>query len=270
MCVEEYEYKGLTIEIEQDGDRQEGPREWDNFGRMICWHRKYNLGDEHEYGDQDQFLCDLFDDMHRSGKVTDEDVRLICLAWLREDREGFKHYMGYKINGTFKESRYDLVMDEVINDYMQKVGPSVKQVVADIVQREHIMLPLYLYDHSGITMNTTGFSDKWDSGMVGVIYVSKLKAQEEFNSLKDLHERHPEYGIKLKENAEEHATAILKGEVEVYDMYLTGQVYQYTINDEDGNCLGSLCDCYGLDYTKQEAEAEADHIASTLALDFVI
>lgn len=24
------------------------PREWDNLGTMICWHRRYNLGDKHE------------------------------------------------------------------------------------------------------------------------------------------------------------------------------------------------------------------------------
>ena len=29
-----------------------------------------------------------------------------------------------------------------------------------------IVQPLYLYDHGGITMNTTGFSCSWDSGQV--------------------------------------------------------------------------------------------------------
>lgn len=33
------------IVIERDPD-PESPREWDNLGTMVCWHRRYNLGDE--------------------------------------------------------------------------------------------------------------------------------------------------------------------------------------------------------------------------------
>jgi len=42
-----------------------------------------------------------------------------------------------------------------------------------------VVLPLYLYDHGGITMNTTGFSCPWDSGQVGWIYCTKEKLREE-------------------------------------------------------------------------------------------
>jgi hypothetical protein len=42
-----------------------------------------------------------------------------------------------------------------------------------------VCLPLYLYDHSGITMNTTGFSCPWDSGQVGWIYATKQKFRDE-------------------------------------------------------------------------------------------
>lgn len=38
-------YKGFEIEIEQD-EFVESPREWcDCFGTMVCWHRRYDLGD---------------------------------------------------------------------------------------------------------------------------------------------------------------------------------------------------------------------------------
>ena len=43
-----------------------------------------------------------------------------------------------------------------------------------------IILPLYLYDHSGITMNTTGFYCPWDSGIVGYITISKAKIRSEY------------------------------------------------------------------------------------------
>lgn len=42
-----------------------------------------------------------------------------------------------------------------------------------------VYLPLYLYDHGGITMNTTGFSCPWDSGQVGWIYATKDRFREE-------------------------------------------------------------------------------------------
>lgn len=35
----------LTVKIYQDEDA-ESPREWDNLGTMVCWHRRYNLGDD--------------------------------------------------------------------------------------------------------------------------------------------------------------------------------------------------------------------------------
>ena len=48
-----------------------------------------------------------------------------------------------------------------------------------------VYLPLYLYDHSGITMNTTGFSCPWDSGQVGWIYATKDRFREETGYTED-------------------------------------------------------------------------------------
>jgi len=38
---------------------------------------------------------------------------------------------------------------------------------------KYVILPLYLYDHGGITMSTGAFSCPWDSGQVGWIYAPK-------------------------------------------------------------------------------------------------
>jgi hypothetical protein len=53
----------------------------------------------------------------------------------------------------------------------------VKQAIID-QKSPIVILPLYLYDHSGITMNTTGFSCGFDSGQVGFIFVDEAKATE--------------------------------------------------------------------------------------------
>ncbi len=92
-----------------------------------------------------------------------------------------------------------------------------------------IILPLYLYDHSGITMNTTGFSCPWDSGMVGFIYVTRDDALAEL-------------GVsRLTEKGRKRIEGMLRGEVATYDQFIRGEVYGWYVDDEDGN----LYSCWG-------------------------
>jgi len=76
------------------------------------------------------------------------------------------------------------------------------------------ILPLYLYDHSGITMSTRPFSCPWDSGQVGFIFFTR-------ENLKDLG-----YKVACK-SAVEKAIACLEAEVRDYDAYLCGEVEEY-------------------------------------------
>jgi hypothetical protein len=124
------------VEIYVDSD-PESPRDWDNLGQMICWHRRYNLGDRHDYKDPSDF---------------EPDPQGVCL-------------------------------------------------------------PLYLYDHSGITISTKPFSCPWDSGKVGYIYCSPEQIKCEFGD--------PNRETKAK------VEQCLINEVEVYDQYLRGEVYGY-------------------------------------------
>jgi hypothetical protein len=112
-----------------------------------------------------------------------------------------------------------------------------------------IMLPLYLYDHSGLTMNTTGFSCPWDSGQVGVIFVTREKVRKEF-----LVER---ISSKLLGIVKER----LKSEVEVYDQYLKGDVYGYDISevDEDGEEIRHIDSCWGFYGDDPEKNGMKDH-----------
>ena len=80
------------------------------------------------------------------------------------------------------------------------------------------ILPLYLYDHSGLTMNTTGFSCGWDSGQVGYIFITK----ESFKNFQGT-------------TAEE----VLIGQVKTYDLYLRGEVFWFKVVEE------KHCECCG-------------------------
>jgi hypothetical protein len=82
------------------------------------------------------------------------------------------------------------------------------------------ILPLYLYDHSGISMSVGSFEGRaphasWDSGQVGFIYATDGDMVE--------------YGHKTIEEAEDH----LRNDVYVYDQYLRGEVYRFRIYKQE-------------------------------------
>jgi hypothetical protein len=80
-----------------------------------------------------------------------------------------------------------------------------------------IVLPLHLYDHSGITMRTGAFGDPWDSGQVGWIVATPAKIREN-------------YGVKrITKKLRAKVEACLESEVKTYDDFLTGDVWGYTI-----------------------------------------
>jgi hypothetical protein len=92
-------------------------------------------------------------------------------------------------------------------------------------KRENIIiLPLYLYDHSGITIKTTPFNDEWDSGCVGFIYITKEKVRKE-------------YGWKIiSKKRREKIEEYLRSEVKTYDQFLTGDVWGF--ETEKDSCWG--------------------------------
>ena len=97
--------------------------------------------------------------------------------------------------------------------------------------KDDVILPLYMYDHSGITISTKPFSCPWDSGQFGFIKVSKKKIRDE-------------YGCKrVTKNVLDKVIRVLNSEVEEYDKYLRGETYFMEIVDQDGEqeeCVGGF------------------------------
>jgi len=193
--AETIEIEGFKVNICYDFDPA-SPREWDNLGKMICWHRRYDLGDLQSKESSDNWLC------HFARSFTNYES-LDCSS------------------ERFKELE-DMTIEEAIS----------------ILEKHIIMLPLYLYDHSGITMRTYSFNDRWDSGQVGYIYVSIADAKKEYGWKQLTKAR--------RKKLEEH----LISEVKVYDDYLTGAVYGYQVVDEDDEVLDSCWGFFGSDHEK--------------------
>jgi hypothetical protein len=107
-----------------------------------------------------------------------------------------------------------------------------------------IVMPLYLYDHSGQTISTKPFGCRWDSGQVGFIYVSRKKLLEEYG------------GKKVTKKMLETATKVLLAEVEVYDHYIRGDVYGFKEYDADGKEVDSCYGFYGEDDPNKNGMAD--------------
>ena len=56
---EENEY---TLEVMQD-ECPDDPRRWGSLCTMICWHRRYKLGDDHSFESPDEFMQHLYLDV---------------------------------------------------------------------------------------------------------------------------------------------------------------------------------------------------------------
>lgn len=94
---------------------------------------------------------------------------------------------------------------------------------AKISPNEVVSLPLYLLDHSGLKMSTEDFNDRWDSGVVGVIFVTFDKLREE-------------YGVSsVDEQTVERAQAALRAEVEEFSQYLEGDIYGFRLRRKDAD-----------------------------------
>lgn len=202
--AEQLDYRGLRIRIEYD-ECPESPREWNNFGRMVCWHSRYVLGDT--------------------------------------DRSASGHHYASSHDGEIFNSPQDFM------DWWKANG------------KGGILIPLYLYDHSGISISCGReypFNCPWDSGQVGWVYATAEMIRKEF-------------GKRITKARRAQAEKCIRSEVETYDTFLTGQVYGYIVErpelDDDGEETGEaeeLDSCwgmFGMDYCIQEAKSVADHYA---------
>lgn len=109
-----------------------------------------------------------------------------------------------------------------------------------------VRLPIYLYDHSGITISTKPFSCPWDSGQIGFIYCTYEQIRKEY----DLNPGQIP-GETIKRVIEQ-----LEQEVRTYDQFLRGEVYGYIIEDQYGNHLDS---CWGY-YQDESPTADDSHV----------
>lgn len=169
MTLQTICYKNHIIKIVDD-EMPYSPRESDNLGKMVCFHRRYSLGDKHEFSNSQE-----------------------------------------------------------LQKFLKKEKP--------------YCLPIYGYDHGGISISTEHvypFNCPWDSGQLGIIYITKEKMKKETGYKRDF---------------KKHAEKIMRAEVKTYNNYLTGNVVGFQVEDGQGEILESCYGFYGND-GRDEAESQ--------------
>jgi hypothetical protein len=143
-----------------------------------------------------------------------------------------------------KHSRYKL------GDEQTDFNGSAEEFEEFLRSERHasVILPLYLYDHSGISISTTQnypFNDRWDASMVGFIYTTDADIKKDFILNGDVTDSD-------RDKAREHLIA----EVETYNQFLVGDIYCFHLVEEElcnlnhihENVIDSCCGFYGSDF----------------------
>lgn len=187
-------YKGYTINIRQD-DCPTSPRDWDNLGTIALKDNRYVSGDE-EFSDATEWL-------ERLAKTTDRQ----------------------------NEHMYEIAKDKYEHTLSRgNVLRAYHEALLERIERNYIILPVYAYIHSGISLSTGPYSCPWDSGLMGWIYVPKDNVRKE-------------YGVKrINKKLHDKVTEVLRDEIKVFGDYIDGDVYGYEVLDPQGEYVDS---CWG-------------------------
>ena len=97
----------FELVVEHDNDPMNPRTDWDNITTIVCFHKRYDIGDKTDYKSSD------FDSWDELKTQIESDNKVLLIK------------------------------------------------------------PLYMYDHSGITISTSPFSCRFDSGHVGWIFISE-------------------------------------------------------------------------------------------------
>ena len=176
--------KKYDVRVDIDRNPLNPRTDWDNVTTMLCLHKRYDLGDKHNY------------------KSSDFD------SW-------------------------DEMKEQILLDY-----------------NVLMIRPLYLFDHSGITISTSSFNDRWDSGQVGFIIIEEKQWKSMMGEDMD--------------RSEDRLQRIIDGDVETYDNYLQGYVYEYKVYEIETCSLGHdhqrLIESCGGYFDEEDCRSEGERI----------
>jgi len=179
--------KGPYMLAISDDDMPHNPREDDHFGKMVCFHSRYRLGDKHDFENPDDFLYSLL-----TNTLGSHDTAYLFRSKVQDS---------FDPKAIGRGAYYKAVDDKLL----------------ETIKAKYVILPLYLLDHSGITISTSDFRDPWDSGQIGWVYAAKNAVLREYG------------GQSLTAEKRAKAENLMRGEVEYYCHYLRGDCMRFEL-----------------------------------------
>lgn len=219
----------------------ESPRTEYSPGIMVCHHGRYELGDSNA---NQELVNDLEAALNAVMLLRRPELAKQGYSCLDEQipcRKGSDILIEnpYYISGYLEYQSLQAAI-ETYTKYASLVPASLKI----------IFVPLYLYEHGDISISTSRFSCKFDSGQTGWIYITLAKLNELGYRWK-----------RLSANRLKKAIDLLTEEVFIYDQYLAGDVFQFDVEDCNGNVIDSCGGFYGSDF---DSNGMKDHLSGDL------
>lgn len=220
----------LTYKIYQD-EMPENPRTFCEYETgLALYHKRYVLGDEKplilkngkrfKTKDLHDLIYNLWIDY-----ATEDEKRTKILECVQSQIKIKDRLSLYKRAYNYYSNSIHNVFERLFNRDLE-----LFQTIDTIELPKAITwLPVYGYDHGSLTINTKKFSCPWDSGFLGIIYSVNPSAE------------------------------LLEFEIKEYDQYLTGNVYWYEIQNENGDVIDSCSGFYGIEQCESAVKRAIEH-----------
>lgn len=100
------------------------------------------------------------------------------------------------------------------------------EYIKNDIPKGSVVLNVYMYDHSGIAVSTSPFSCPWDSGQIGLAWISREEGTKQFGRI-----------------WRKKARLSIESEIETYNKFLSGDVLDWVVKNSNGDIVDS-CSCY--------------------------
>jgi hypothetical protein len=195
---------------------------------------------------------EVYTDMSGDSDPRDWDCLGTIVGWDRDVQLGKKQIK--------EQYQVELVLLDILDDamylsyeqYYNVMEYATAEVLMNAIKKhtKAVVLPIYVYNHSGISVSTSSYryrmfdSAGWDWGISGIIYATESKIKEEYG------------GDKVTDEMRTKAIEVLKEEIKTLDMYYKNEVYWYTVK-EGGEEVDSCGGIYarGLEDLKKEIKS---------------
>ncbi len=186
-----------------------------NIGKMFCMHSRYKLGDKTKFSDSLGMKYAMLQDTGISSekviKLAKRGEQMLHLRLVYNRHERRWELLVRDRNGNERLVSHEHYLEYLEEDVISAL--SVQEIMA-ISDGKLVALPLFLMDHSGLSMQTSDYYDRWDSGQVGWIW-STIDKVEKITGSTNM--------------STEELRKRLKSEVKLYSQYLEGDVYGYIV-----------------------------------------